>query len=197
MRHLSTPLAAAVLFALVILIGIALETLGTPGLDPAIARAASVGRAYPGFWLALTHWGGGEIRAAVGLLAAAFLWLRKRGRDGLILLSIALVQTGANSALKALFARARPDLYPRLDTVWDLSYPSGHAAQNAALYLLIALLIARRLLWLAVPLALLIGASRIVLGVHWPTDVLGGWAEGAGFALLGLHLSRAWAKARG
>lgn len=182
--------ATTLLLLFVLLLGVLLGTFGTPAFDLALARAASAGRADAGFWQSATMLGGGEVRAAAGLLAAAFLWLRKRGRDGLILLSVALIQTGTNSALKILFHRARPDLYPHLDRVWDQSYPSGHAAQSAALYLMIALLIDRRLLWIAAPLMLLIGASRVVLGVHWPSDVLGGWAEGTAFALLGAAIAR-------
>lgn len=180
---------AALLLAGILVLGMALTWFGTPGIDIWISRAASVQRVNAQFWLALSNLGGGETRVAVGLLAAAFLWLRKRGRDGLILLTVVLVQTGTNSALKALFGRVRPDLYAHLDTTFDQSFPSGHSAQNAALYLLIALLIDRRLLWLAVPLVLMIGVSRVVLGVHWPTDVLAGWAEGLAFALIGLRIS--------
>lgn len=182
--------AAGLLLAAVILIGIAITVLGTPAFDVAIAHWAARQRENEVFWIAVTQWGGGEVRAAIGLIAAGLLWLRKRGGDALILLSVTLIQTGANSALKALFGRMRPDLYAHLDSTFDLSFPSGHSAQNAALYLLIAFLIDRRLLWIAVPLVLLIGASRIILGVHWPTDVLAGWMEGAAFALLGLHFSK-------
>jgi undecaprenyl-diphosphatase len=190
-----TPIRlACLLFAAALALGIGLEIGGTPVVDPWLSRIAAEGRTNSGFWLAVSNFGGGEVRAAIGLLAAAFLWFRRRGRDAVILLSVALIQTGTNSALKALFARVRPDLYTHLDRTFDLSYPSGHSAQNAALYLLIALLIDRRLLWIAAPLAILIGLSRVVLGVHWPTDVLGGWMEGAAFALLGVHVSRTLAK---
>jgi undecaprenyl-diphosphatase len=64
------------------------------------------------------------------------------------------------------------------------------------LYLLLALMVHKRIGWLGVPLAILIGFSRVVLGVHWPTDVLAGWMEGAAFALLGANVSRTLAADR-
>jgi undecaprenyl-diphosphatase len=187
---------AFILFATVLALGTCLEIGGTPAIDPWLSRIAAEGRTNSGFWLAVSTFGGGEIRAAIGLLAAAFLWYRGRGLDAVILLSVALIQTGTNSLLKLLFARVRPDLYTHLDQTFDLSYPSGHSAQNAALYLLIALLIDRRLLWIALPTAVLIGLSRVVLGVHWPTDVFGGWMEGAAFALLGATVAQRLAHSR-
>lgn len=188
--------AAALLIVAVLVVGMGVAAFGTPAIDLSLSRLAAGQRGHAGFWQAITWIGGGEARAATGLIAALFLWARQRGRDGVLLLSVALAQTAANSGLKALFDRARPALYPHLDSVWDQSFPSGHAAQNAALWLLLALLIDRRLLWLAVPLIVLVGVSRVVLGVHWPSDVLAGWMEGAAFALIGLHLSRSLAANR-
>lgn len=189
-----TPLRlACLLFALVLALGIGLEIGGTPGLDPGLSRMAAAGRAQSGFWIALSMVGKGQVVGAIALLAAGMMALKGRGRDALIVVLTVAAQMATNPLLKLLFARVRPELYQHLDTVADLSFPSGHSAQNACLYLLLALLVHKRIGWAGVPLAVLIGFSRVVLGVHWPTDVLGGWMEGAAFALLGAHASHALA----
>jgi undecaprenyl-diphosphatase len=182
--------AALLLFAAVFALGIGLEIGGTPALDPWLSRFAAAGRAQSGFWLVLSTLGKGEVVAAIALTAAAMMAFRRRSRDALVLMLTVAAQMATNPLLKLLFARARPDLYQHLDPVMDLSFPSGHSAQNACLYLLLALLVHKRIGWLGVPLAILIGFSRVVLGVHWPTDVLAGCMEGAAFALLGAHISR-------
>lgn len=151
------------------------------------------------FWLAVTWLGDAPRRLAVGLAIAA--WLAWRGWPGgaLILLSVTAIETLGGAGLKELFGRARPELVPHLDEVMSLAYPSGHAAHSAALYLLGAGLaghelrrreLARALFVLAAVLVTLIGLSRVMLGVHWPSDVAGGWMLGSGFALAGLSLAR-------
>jgi undecaprenyl-diphosphatase len=128
-------------------------------------------------------------RTMMVLIAAAWLVWKARRRAALIIMVVPILAGVTNSLLKEAFARARPDIVPHLDSIGNLAYPSGHASNAMAFFLLAALMLAtkRPMLWrsIAVALALLIGTSRIMLGVHWPSDVLGGWFWGAAFALMG------------
>jgi undecaprenyl-diphosphatase len=98
-----------------------------------------------------------------------------------------------SSLIKMAFDRPRPDLVPHAVAVASASFPSGHAMLSAVAYLTIGGLLMRvqtrlatkvYVLTTAVLLTVLIGISRIYLGVHWPTDVLAGWCIGAAWALL-------------
>jgi undecaprenyl-diphosphatase len=98
-----------------------------------------------------------------------------------------------NAVLKSLVHRARPEIVPHLTEVYNASFPSGHAMSSAAIYLTIGITLAsvepRRIgrlyvTAMAVGLVVLIGASRVYLGVHWPSDVLAGWALGGAWALV-------------
>jgi undecaprenyl-diphosphatase len=98
-----------------------------------------------------------------------------------------------NDLMKGLFARPRPDLALRLTDVRSLSFPSGHAMQSAIIYLTLAAFLARFVqaralkvyfVAFAFLLSLLIGVSRVYLGVHYPSDVLAGWCAGLGWALV-------------
>jgi undecaprenyl-diphosphatase len=110
-----------------------------------------------------------------------------------------------NDLLKFAFARPRPDFVTHVARVFTTSFPSGHATLSAITYLTIAALLARTypsytmglyFISLAVFLTALIGVSRIYLGVHYPTDILGGWCIGGAWAL-GCWVLMAWLQAGG
>ena len=103
------------------------------------------------------------------------------------------------SWLKAGFDRARPDITWAELAVAGMSFPSGHTSMSAIVFLTVGALIAatrrrtsERLFILASAglLTLLVGLSRVALGVHWATDVIGGWALGSAWAVLWLLLLR-------
>ena len=103
------------------------------------------------------------------------------------------------TALKGLYSRPRPDVVPHLAHVTSYSFPSGHAMLSAVVYLTLGALLARlvRGRWtklyfvgVAVLLTVLVGSSRVYLGVHYPTDVVAGWAAGVAWAVLCWLLAR-------
>lgn len=140
----------------------------------------------------LTSLGSHAVITFVTLAALGFLWINRK-RVLLVLLLLA-VGGGAllSTALKHAFGRPRPDLVAHSVDVYSLSFPSGHALLSAITYLTLAALVARAeegrsmkiyVMSVAAAIVLLVGFSRVYLGVHWPTDVLAGWCLGAAWAM--------------
>ena len=142
----------------------------------------------------VTDLGGVGFLALLATVVAAVLWRRGAGLVVALAPGLALGAAGLCVAIgKQVVGRARPAAALRLATKTEPSFPSGHAADSTAFYVTLALVIAvvvlRRpaariaVLAVAVLLSATIGTSRLVLGVHWPTDVLAGWALGITVAL--------------
>lgn len=148
-------------------------------------------------WLLLvmrdvTALGGYAVLTLVSLIAVGFCAVIRRHRAALLIVAASLGGLALNSTLKDLFARTRPDTLLHLTEVSTASFPSGHAMLSATIYLslaaIIAQLTARRtarlyILGTALLLTGVVGISRIYLGVHYPTDVLAGWAIGSSWAI--------------
>lgn len=135
----------------------------------------------------LTALGGVAVMALLSVSVAAYLGLVKRWRALVILVLTVGGGMVLNIALKDHFDRPRPTVVPQLSKIYTSSYPSGHSLLSAVTYLTLGALLAsvapqRRqktyFLALAVLLTLLVGMSRVLMGVHYPTDVLAGWSAG-------------------
>ena len=140
----------------------------------------------------ITALGGFTVLTMITVLVCVYLWLANRRRLALFAFAAVAGGTVVTFALKDIFDRPRPELVPHiLVTVHTYSFPSGHAMASAIVYLTLgAMLTESSKTWrlkayvmsVAVALTLLIGATRVFLGVHYPTDVIAGWAGGFAWA---------------
>jgi undecaprenyl-diphosphatase len=131
----------------------------------------------------------------LGILVAAFVgYLFLTGRKWTAGFLATSVVGGAivSTVLKLLFDRPRPDI-PGVTRVFSASFPSGHAALSAVVYLALGAILSDMtsqrpakvfLYGVALFLTLIVGMSRVYLGVHFPSDVVAGWSLGAAWALL-------------
>lgn len=120
------------------------------------------------------------------IVIAVWAWRSGDQRASRVLVGVAAFTELVNFLLKHAFERVRPSLFEEIATLHTYSFPSGHAMGSAAAYGTSALVAARlrprarRALAIGAPtMILLIGLSRVFLGVHWPSDVLAGFAAGA------------------
>lgn len=146
-----------------------------------------------------TALGGFPVLSLLTLAIVGFLVFRRLPAAAAIVLGSTLVALALSSGLKSAIDRTRPDLVPHGQHVYTASFPSGHSMHAAATYFtlggLLALFQQRRrvkvfVLGMAAFTTFLVGVSRVYLGVHWPTDVLGGWAFGTFCALVTVLLAR-------
>ncbi|HVG06418.1 MAG TPA: phosphatase PAP2 family protein [Thermoanaerobaculia bacterium] len=140
-----------------------------------------------------TALGGVGVLSVLTLAISAFLAIDRKGRTAVLVLIAVGGALVLSFLLKSGFQRPRPELVPHGSYVYTTSFPSGHSMMSAATYLTLGALLARvqprrrlkiLLLGFATLLTLIVGCSRVYLGVHWPTDVLAGWTAGAIWALI-------------
>lgn len=141
----------------------------------------------------LTALGGVTVLTIVTLVSYGAAAFSGRAKLGAAALAAVVAGSVATSLLKSGYNRPRPELVEYGAWVHNASFPSGHSMMSAVVYLTLGMLLARiqRRRWVrvfivgvAVLITVLVGISRVYLGVHWPTDVLGGWALGAAWAVL-------------
>ena len=207
-----------VLLAAIVLVSLSLALLGLTGnvvegdtqqfderilksLRKAEAPAEPIGPR----WLKLaaldiTALGGPTVLGLTVAAVLGYLLLHNLYRNALF---VAVASGGGwiiNDLLKVLFARPRPTVVPHLREVMSASFPSGHALTSAVVFLTLGTLLMRVMKkplakWYCITIAMiataLVGASRVYLGVHYPTDVVAGWLIGLGWALLCWMMERA------
>lgn len=140
-----------------------------------------------------TALGGGGVLLLLTASVVIYLIILRKYRAALLIALAVIGGALLSQLLKNSIGRPRPDLVPHGSIVYSTSFPSGHSMSAAATYLTLGALLARLqprrrlkiyVLLLAMLITVLVGISRVYLGVHWPTDVLAGWAAGAVWAAL-------------
>lgn len=152
-----------------------------------------------------TALGGFGILTLLTASVVGYLLLQRKYNGALLVCATVIGGMLLSFVLKQGFSRPRPDLVPHGSLVFTASFPSGHSMLSAVTYLTLGALLARfqpnprlkiYLLAIAILLTVLVGISRVYLGVHWPTDVLAGWTAGAVWAALCWLVAR-WLQQKG
>jgi undecaprenyl-diphosphatase len=190
----------------------AVEDQHTGGFDRAVLLALRV----PGHpdllagprWLQecardLTALGGFTVLTLLSVIAVAILVMQRRRLQALILGATVVLGQALAAVIKLIADRPRPDIAAHFDLVYSSSFPSGHSTMAPVVYLTLAVILGageprrevRALMFAcAVAVTIAVGLSRVYLGVHWPTDVLAGWALGSAIALAAMTVLKLTAR---
>ena len=164
----------------------------------ALRQAADPNRLRGPAWLEetardITALGGFTVLGLVTVAALAALIVYRRWWQAIVFGTAAVGAQLLAETIKNVVGRPRPTFVARYDLIASSSFPSGHSIMAPAIYFTLAAIVtagelrpaARGLLMVgSVALVTAIGVSRVYLGVHWPTDVLAGWALGSAVALV-------------
>jgi undecaprenyl-diphosphatase len=188
-RHIAVAFAAALLFAWLARWVLTGESMA---FDLRIRNAVHT---FASPWLtrvlwAITMLGWIGVMLPVGALVAWRLTALGHGRKAILLAGGTLSAELASYVLKMAFYRQRPEVFFGLPLAENYSFPSGHSFVGTVFYGLLASILLRKRRWIAavtILMAALLGLSRVYLGYHYPTDVLGGWdCAAAWLALTGM-----------
>ena len=157
------------------------------------------------FFKDVTALGSVVVVVIISVLTSVFLIIKRKYLFLWIYLLTVLGGGLSDLILKEIFARKRPSIVPHLVDAENFSFPSGHAAMSVVIYISLAFILIYSqinvklklyIISTACFLALLVGFSRIYLGVHYPTDVLAGWSLGIFWVSLGWLLIQTYEKER-
>lgn len=154
----------------------------------------------------LTALGGVGVLTLTVVVATIFLWVNGRRRHAAVLLGTVGAATVVGELIRSSYHRARPDLLAYGDYFSESSFPSGHSNIATVVWMTLALIVASlersrvgKVTAFAAGgfISLTAGAARVYFGVHWPSDVLGGWILGSSWALAAWIALGAWKKGPG
>lgn len=173
------------------------DTVAFDSAVTALFRTADTNAVIGPLWLQeavrdFTSLGSFTILGLIVIASAVYLLLEKKAGTAVFLVVSVVAGTVISNVLKQTFNRPRPNVEASL-TVFTASFPSGHAALSAVVYLTLGALLSQSarsplikgyFIGLALLMAFLVGVSRIYLGMHYPTDVIAGWSLGLSWAMI-------------